>query len=113
MLELRFFDGHGGGRVLGLLDGRAGGQVLLRVAQLQTNREALFVGRTWKPASNMSSVSLIAKMWKRWWHKWYSDGILSGQAGFESRDRLRLFSTEKTKKIIEKEAHIKKHNLQT
>ena len=26
-----------------------------------------------------------------WWHKWQSDGNLSGQAGFKSQDGLRLF----------------------
>ncbi len=46
MFELRFLDGHGGRRVLGLLDGGAGGQVLLSVAQLKTNGETLLVGRT-------------------------------------------------------------------
>ena len=29
-----------------------------------------------------------------WWHKWQNDGILSGQAGFESQDGLRLFSVQ-------------------
>ena len=34
------------------------------------------------------------KLTKRWWHKWQSDGILSGKARFKPSDRHGLFSVQ-------------------
>ena len=45
-----------------------------------------------QPENVSSTQSKVQRKW--WWHKWKSDGILSRQAGFESRVRLWLFSVQ-------------------